>query len=66
MNDPVVDGGSTSFKDSARSKTAVDVWPKTGRVLIFQHARLGHIGGEVASGTKYTIRSNVQFHVKSE
>jgi hypothetical protein len=39
----------------------IDVDPKVGRVLIFQHRRLLHSGDEVTAGIKYTMRSDVMF-----
>ena len=42
-------------------KRRLDVDPKIGRVLIFQHRRLIHSGDEVSAGIKYTMRSDVMF-----
>ncbi|KAI3326312.1 hypothetical protein HD806DRAFT_489963 [Xylariaceae sp. AK1471] len=57
---PSVDlvGGATSFlsRDDSRK---IDVDPKAGRVLIFQHARLRHSGDDVKAGTKYTVRTDI-------
>lgn len=58
---PMVNGGSTSFRAGRRGEHIIDVWPKAGRVLVFQHERLGHIGGSVDGGTKYTIRSDIEY-----
>jgi hypothetical protein len=53
-------GGATTFH-SANKKRRLDVDPKIGRVLIFQHRRLIHSGDEVTAGIKYTMRSDVMF-----
>jgi hypothetical protein len=39
----------------------LDVDPKMGRVLIFQHAHLLHSGDEVQEGMKYTMRSDLMY-----
>lgn len=39
----------------------LDVDPKMGRVLIFQHAHLLHSGDEVQEGIKYTMRSDLMY-----
>ena len=44
---PVVDG-------------SVDVNPKTGSVLVFQHDIL-HCGSELLHGIKYTLRTDVMY-----
>ncbi|KAG8168823.1 hypothetical protein KVR01_001572 [Diaporthe batatas] len=55
-------GGATSFlSDDAKSK--VDVNPKAGRVLIFQHRRLYHCGDDVVRGTKYTMRTDIMYEL---
>jgi prolyl 4-hydroxylase len=48
-------GGATKFLDYE-----LDVTPKTGMALLFQH-RLLHEGCEVTSGTKYVLRSDVMY-----
>jgi hypothetical protein len=48
-------GGTTRFHDFD-----IDVRPRTGHALLFQH-RLLHEGCEVASGTKYVLRSDVMY-----
>ncbi|GAP83015.1 putative oxidoreductase domain-containing protein [Rosellinia necatrix] len=55
-------GGATSFlsRDDTRK---LDVDPKAGRVLIFQHARLRHSGDDVKAGTKYTVRTDIMYKV---
>ncbi|XP_061178043.1 uncharacterized protein LOC133186760 [Saccostrea echinata] len=55
------EGGSTTFLDSyAGGDCGVEVVPKTGSVLIFQHDIL-HEGSELIKGRKYAIRTDVMF-----
>ncbi|KAH8700956.1 hypothetical protein BGW36DRAFT_460032 [Talaromyces proteolyticus] len=55
-------GGATSFIPSwEEDDQAVRVWPKTGRVLVFQHNDLLHGGDSVYGGTKYTVRTDVMY-----
>ena len=63
LNDSVsnggdVEGGATSF---ICNRNRLDVDPKMGRVLIFQHAYLFHCGDEVRRGIKYTMRSDLMY-----
>ena len=53
-------GGATSFL-SNDGKKKVDVDPKAGRVLVFQHRRLYHAGDDVIKGTKYTMRTDIMY-----
>ncbi|KAI9150626.1 hypothetical protein HJFPF1_10401 [Paramyrothecium foliicola] len=53
-------GGATSFISRDRTRK-VDVNPKTGSVLLFQHARLFHEGAEVKDGTKYAMRTDILY-----
>ncbi|KAJ3497453.1 hypothetical protein NLG97_g1887 [Lecanicillium saksenae] len=53
-------GGATSFL-SDDLKRRLDVDPKAGSVLIFQHRGLLHQGAEVHSGTKYTMRTDILY-----
>lgn len=55
-------GGATTFL-SGDSKRRVDVDPKAGRVLIFQHRRLFHCGDDVVKGTKYTMRTDIMYEL---
>ena len=48
-------GGATAFHDFG-----LNVTPKTGRALLFQHFLL-HEGCSVASGVKYVLRSDVMY-----
>jgi hypothetical protein len=53
-------GGATTFYDYGM-KQKIDVVPKSGRVLIFQHRNLLHSGDDVVSGVKYTMRTDVMY-----
>ncbi|KAI0179533.1 hypothetical protein GGR52DRAFT_310476 [Hypoxylon sp. FL1284] len=53
-------GGATSFL-SSDEKRKLDVDPRAGRVLIFQHRRLYHSGDDVKAGTKYTVRTDIMY-----
>ena len=49
-------GGATTFL-SHDEKRRVDVDPKAGRVLIFEHDGLYHCGDDVEQGVKLTMRT---------
>jgi hypothetical protein len=53
-------GGATSFL-SGDNRRKMDVDPKAGRVLIFQHDWLTHSGDDVKAGTKYTLRTDIMY-----
>lgn len=60
-------GGATTFHlkrdtkwDELESRK-IDVDPKTGRVLIFQHKKLLHAGADVTAGIKYTMRTDLMY-----
>lgn len=55
-------GGATSFLSRDNSRK-LDVDPKAGRVLIFQHAGLRHCGDDVKAGTKYTVRTDIMYRM---
>ena len=55
-------GGATSFLSHDHSRW-VDVNPKAGRVLIFQHLGLYHSGDDVVKGTKYTMRTDIMYRL---
>ncbi|TLD28300.1 hypothetical protein PspLS_03296 [Pyricularia sp. CBS 133598] len=57
-------GGSTPFlsKDGSRR---IDVNPRCGRVLIFQHNKLRHSGDDVVYGTKLTMRTDLLYEMVS-
>lgn len=55
-------GGATRFHSlSWDDKRYLDVQPKVGRVLIFQHRNLLHSGDDVIRGTKYTLRTDLMY-----
>jgi len=58
-------GGATTFH-STDMKQRIDVDPKAGRVLIFQHRRLLHSGDQVKSGIKFTMRSDLMYEYVSD
>lgn len=61
-NDPQSDlvGGATAFL-SRKGDARIDVNPKAGSVLIFQHRGLFHEGARVDKGTKYTMRTDILY-----
>ena len=53
-------GGATTFHSSdERSELNVD--PKIGRLLIFQHRNLLHSGADVHAGIKLTMRTDLMY-----
>ncbi|KAF4339218.1 oxidoreductase containing protein [Fusarium beomiforme] len=61
-NDPKseLQGGATAFLDR-KGENRVDVNPKAGSVLIFQHRGLFHEGAMVHKGIKYTMRTDILY-----
>ncbi|KAF7548211.1 hypothetical protein G7Z17_g7209 [Cylindrodendrum hubeiense] len=55
-----LEGGATSFLARVGERR-VDVSPKMGSVLIFQHKGLYHEGDTVTKGTKYTMRTDILY-----
>lgn len=53
-------GGATTFH-SYNMQRSLDVDPKVGRVLIFQHRDLLHSGADVTGGTKLTLRTDLMY-----
>jgi len=53
------EGGSTAFLDW-NEKNFVEVVPKIGQELIFQHDIL-HCGAKVTKGTKYVMRTDIMY-----
>ena len=53
-------GGATAFLER-RGEKRVEVNPKIGSVLIFQHKGLFHEGAKVDKGTKYTMRTDILY-----
>lgn len=77
LNDPVgkdgaepLEGGSTVFYNPYGYMTSeerkIEVEPKVGRVLLFQHRRLLHAGGDVLKGTKLTLRTDIMYKCEWE
>ncbi|KAK8073543.1 oxidoreductase domain-containing protein [Apiospora phragmitis] len=60
-----LEGGATTFF-SSDEKRRLNVHPKAGRVLIFQHRRLYHSGDNVLAGTKYTIRTDLLYKLRKD
>lgn len=59
------EGGATRFLDLGNESTGVDVVPRAGSVLLFQH-RLGHEGSLLVHGRKYAIRTDVMYTDQGE
>lgn len=57
---PRLRGGATAFH-SGNMKNQLDVVPKVGRVLLFQHRHLVHSGDDVLNGTKLTMRTDIMY-----
>ena len=60
----VLVGGATTFH-SYDMKRKLDVLPKAGRVLLFQHRDLLHSGDDVLQGVKYTMRTDLMYALES-
>ncbi|EER23348.1 hypothetical protein D8B26_001449 [Coccidioides posadasii str. Silveira] len=58
-------GGATTFW-SRDERRRLDVHPKPGRVLIFQHRGLYHSGDQVLQGVKYTMRSDILYKPETQ
>lgn len=57
-----LEGGATTFHScSYNDDLKLDVEPKTGRVLIFQHRNLLHSGADVTAGIKLTMRTDLMY-----
>lgn len=59
-----LEGGATTFMFDWNYETTssrVDVEPKAGRVLLFQHRDMMHCGDDVRRGTKYTMRTDIMY-----
>jgi hypothetical protein len=53
-------GGATTFF-SWNMDRRMDVVPKYGRVLLFQHRDLLHSGDDVEAGLKLTMRTDIMY-----
>ncbi|KAM0523849.1 hypothetical protein ACHAPE_001101 [Trichoderma viride] len=60
LSDEGLVGGATAFS-SPDGKRRMDVNPKAGSVLIFQHPMLYHEGADVIEGLKYTMRTEIMY-----
>ena len=60
VEDAELVGGATTFF-SNDEKRRMDIDPKAGRVLIFQHRRLLHSGDDVVAGVKYSMRTDILY-----
>jgi hypothetical protein len=58
-------GGATTFH-YYNEKQRVDVEPRAGRVLLFQHKNLLHSGDDVVQGVKYTMRTDLMYRLETE
>ncbi|CBX97899.1 hypothetical protein IAQ61_000918 [Plenodomus lingam] len=58
----LLEGGATTFY-TWNMKQRIDITPKCGRVLLFQHRDLLHSGDDVLSGTKLTLRTDVMYTI---
>jgi len=60
----LLEGGATTFYSYSMDKR-IDVMPKCGRVLLFQHRNLLHSGDDVVSGTKLTLRTDLMYALEA-
>jgi hypothetical protein len=60
-----LEGGATTFFNG-RMDRRIDVVPKTGRVLLFQHRNLIHSGDDVVKGIKYTLRTDIMYAMQKD
>lgn len=60
-----LEGGATTFH-SGDLQYRLDVFPKAGRVLLFQHKDLLHSGDYVTSGVKYTMRTDLMYEQEGD
>ncbi|KAF2169458.1 hypothetical protein M409DRAFT_52695 [Zasmidium cellare ATCC 36951] len=59
-------GGATTFHSVTMNKDRdLDVMPRTGRILLFQHRDLLHSGDDVLQGVKYTMRTDLMYTLES-
>ena len=57
-----MEGGATRFHSPFGDESKyLDVEPKVGRVLIFQHRGLLHSGDDLWNGMKYTLRTDLMY-----
>lgn len=58
-------GGATTFH-SDDERRELEIVPKVGRILIFQHRNLYHSGADVDAGIKLTLRTDLMYRVDKE
>lgn len=60
-------GGATTFHINPwDDEPRLDIEPKAGRVLLFQHRGLVHSGDDVRAGVKYTVRTDVMYALEAD
>lgn len=59
----LLEGGATTFH-GYKTEKRIDVVPRCGRVLLFQHRDLLHSGDDVVSGTKMTLRTDLMYELE--
>jgi hypothetical protein len=59
--EPLVGGATTFMSLGNISAQTMDIVPKAGRILLFQHRGLIHAGADVVRGTKYTLRTDIMY-----
>ena len=57
-------GGATTFHSLDYQDRRLDVVPKGGSILLFQHRGLLHSGDDVVEGVKYTMRTDLMYTVE--
>lgn len=63
----VLEGGATTFHNLTwDDEPRLDVEPKAGRVLLFQHRNLVHSGDDVRAGVKYTMRTDIMYSLAKD
>jgi hypothetical protein len=61
----LLEGGATTFFSWNMNKR-IDVVPRSGRALLFQHRNLLHSGDDVISGTKLTLRTDIMYALEEK
>ena len=54
-------GGATTFHSRSMELREHSVYPKAGRILIFQQRDMLHSGQEVLEGVKLTLRTDLMY-----
>ena len=58
---PLKGGATRIFGETFDPDKVLDVEPKMGMCLVFQHRGVYHSGEDVVKGTKYTMRSDIMY-----